>query len=128
ITKGQYDKDENTSYPGKITANIDPNTGKITIAKASVTKAPDGTIYQVDEGETVNPKYENGDVQYHVAAHAVAETQNIPAKAGANSQRIDNAATVTINPDNGTKTIASNIPGFAGQSNVPVDQDTGNVV
>ncbi len=128
ITTGQYDKDANTSYPGKITVNVDSDTGDITIAKASVTKAPDGTIYQVDEGETVTPKFENGDVQYHVAAHAVNEKQNIPAKTGDNGQRIDNAATVTINPDNGTKTITSNIPGFAGQTNVPVDQDTGNVV
>ncbi|CAI2561859.1 hypothetical protein AKUH3B101J_02110 [Apilactobacillus kunkeei] len=128
ITNGQYDKDENTSYPGKITVNVDPNTGKITIAKASVTKAPDGKIYQVDAGAAVTPKYENDDVQYHVPAHAVDASQNIPAKTGTNGQRVDNAATVIINPDNGTKTIQSNIPGFSGQTNVPVDQDTGNVV
>ncbi|TMT00400.1 hypothetical protein FD688_04300 [Apilactobacillus kunkeei] len=128
ITNGQYDKDANTSYPGKITVNIDPYTDKITIAKASVTKAPDGTIYQVDEGQEVVPKFENGDVSYHVTAKAVPATQNIPAKTGQNGQRIEDAATVKIDPDNGTKTIISNIPGYAGQSNVPVDMDTGNVV
>ncbi|KOY79688.1 DUF5776 domain-containing protein [Apilactobacillus kunkeei] len=129
ITSGQYDdKDKETSYPGKITANIDSNTGKITIAKASVTQSPDGTIYQVDAGEEVTPKFENGDVQYHVTAHVVPATQNIPAKTGTNGQVVNDGATVTINPTNGTKTITSNVPGFAGQNNVPVDQDTSNTV
>lgn len=129
ITSGQYDdKNQGTSYPGKITVNIDPNTGKITTAKASVTQSPNGTIYQVDAGQEVTPKFENGDVQYHVTAHVVPATQDIPAKTGTNGQIVNDGATVTINPANGTKTITSNVPGFAGQNNVPVDQDTSNTV
>ncbi|CAI2563010.1 hypothetical protein AKUH4B402J_02260 [Apilactobacillus kunkeei] len=123
IDNGRYDNGNN-SYPGPMVVKINDANGQITIAKPSVVKGSDGNLYQVNPGSVVTPKFENGKVEYHAPATQIQATTDVDAQTGKNGKNVSNGATVVINPDTNTKDVVSNVPGFKGATNLPLDADT----
>ncbi|CAI2626077.1 hypothetical protein AKUA1404_02400 [Apilactobacillus kunkeei] len=126
IDNVHFDNSDNASVTDSVQANIDTNTGKITAANTTVVTDPNNPkkAYQVTTGTQITmTKDANGNTEYHAAAQTLDQDKSIPAQVGNQGSIKDAAAHVHYNSD-GTKDIVSDVPGFAGQKNLPNDYDT----
>ncbi|CAI2623223.1 DUF5776 domain-containing protein [Apilactobacillus apinorum] len=125
LNNTKYNGQDGSSVTGPIKAHVNSD-GTLSTAGGQTQTDNKGNVYVVPDNTPVNiGQNSDGTPAYNVPATKVQQDKQVPAKTGDNGQSVPNGATIHINSD-GTQTVQSNVPGYTGDTNLPISQDTSN--